>query len=192
MSNAPGLLISYWLNGGAAKLQYSDQRANTNTQENPPRNDQCNYFSGISYQEKMVSLILLFWLLGLSTIFLILDQIYDADEQKNAVGFMAVINLIFFWGSPLSTIVTVCTERDSSSIHVPTMVTNTACSFFWCLYGLAISDYFIFFPNLVGVVLGFIQAILRLMFSRSEADLDELSTSELCHEEEISHESRLL
>mmetsp|Transcript_20716 Transcript_20716/g.23786 ORF Transcript_20716/g.23786 Transcript_20716/m.23786 type:complete len:227 (+) Transcript_20716:168-848(+) len=170
VSNAPGLIISYWLNSGASKLQFSKQ--GTSLTQIPSRNDQNGIESVISYQEKLVLSILTFWLLGLTIIFQFLNGVFDAEEQKNAIGFMATANLIFFWGSPLSTIVTVCTNKNSSSIHIPTMITNSICSFFWCVYGLAKVDYFIFSPNLAGVFLGFLQVLLCAWYPRSALGME--------------------
>ena len=55
------------------------------------------------------------------------------------VGVTVNANLVFFYGAPLSTILTVVKTRSSSSIHVPTMIWNTANGVFWAAFG---SKYF--------------------------------------------------
>jgi solute carrier family 50 (sugar transporter) len=79
------------------------------------------------------------------------------------------LNLVFFYGSPLSTIFQVVRTRSSSSIHVPTMVTNTANGIFWCAFGVAVMDFFIAVPNGLGAVLGGLQCALCVLFPRGRA-----------------------
>lgn len=84
------------------------------------------------------------------------------DQLVKAVGILANLNLLFFFGAPLSTIVTVLRERDSSSIHKPTTAMTVGNCFFWTVYGLAIGDVFIYTPNSIGCLLGVIQGLLSL------------------------------
>jgi hypothetical protein len=58
--------------------------------------------------------------------------------------------------------------RNSRSIHVPTMVTNTANGAFWCAYGFAVQDYLIGGPNGVGAFLGGIQIVLCVLFPHGD------------------------
>lgn len=88
------------------------------------------------------------------------------------VGITVNINLFFFYGAPLSSIVQVFKERNSASIHITTMVTNTLNSCFWTAYGLAVGDAFIYIPNGTGAILGLMQGILVLLFPRQVAAND--------------------
>jgi len=51
------------------------------------------------------------------------------------VGITVNANLVFFYGAPLSTIFAVLKTRSSSSIHIPTMIWNTANGVFWAAFG---------------------------------------------------------
>jgi solute carrier family 50 protein (sugar transporter) len=85
---------------------------------------------------------------------------------EGLVGYVVNFNLVFFYGAPLSTIYTVVTVGDSSTIHVPTMTTNTLNGSFWTAYGIAVSDPFIYVPNGMGTILGAIQVLLLVLIPR--------------------------
>jgi uncharacterized protein with PQ loop repeat len=92
---------------------------------------------------------------------------FSEDTKILIVGVFTNLNLVFFYGAPLSTIVAVVTERNSDSIHVPTMITNTMSSTFWMIYGLAISDWFVAAPNGLGTLLGAVQIALYMVYPRT-------------------------
>lgn len=216
-ANAPGLILSIWLNMAAAKLQYCDRMAismrssfiqllDTNRQsfvlpkgerralggdfdeegageadmENP-RTAYAVNTNGVQTftnlrkmaldvtmqkteapapHEKVVVGVVTIWIAIISLIsFLKLDH----RQKELIVGITVNINLLFFYGAPLSTIVTVLKTRDSVSIHRLTMLTNTANGAFWTAFGFGTMDYFILVPNGIGVLLGAIQMILCLV-----------------------------
>ncbi|KAL7448014.1 hypothetical protein ACHAWC_000279, partial [Mediolabrus comicus] len=110
--------------------------------------------------EKVVVGIVAFWI-GLISILYFLQL--TIDQWKLIIGFIVNINLLFFYGAPLSTIYVVLTTRDSSSIHRPTMLLNTTNAVFWTAFGIGTLDWFIIVPNGLGAILGFVQMILRMI-----------------------------
>jgi hypothetical protein len=82
------------------------------------------------------------------------------------VGIIVNLNLAFFYAAPLFTIFRVLKTRNSVSIHIRTMVTNTLNGSFWTAYGLAVQDPFIWVPNGLGAILGVIQFCLCVLFPR--------------------------
>lgn len=117
--------------------------------------------------ETMVMMIVIVWtvivgIVGLANL--------TASTSELVVGICVNINLFFFYGAPLSSFITVCRDRNSASIHIWTMITNTLNSCFWTAYGLAIGDPFIYVPNGIGAGLGFVQAALVLLFPRNVPD----------------------
>lgn len=84
------------------------------------------------------------------------------------VGVIVNLNLVIFYGSPLSTIWIVLNTRSSATIHVPTMLTSTLNGTFWAAYGFAVFDFFISVPNSLGALLGVVQIILCFLFPRDE------------------------
>lgn len=226
-ANAPGVLVSLWLNGCAMKLQYfenscsvdssdgsyhkitnvggdshdiieasdfqdkylnkSDITADTskvtdleeklNTEEPSMmecqelhlRNEATERSQSevqknmlVSHEKKFLSIMLL-WLTIVSTIFFTRPA---SNDVEMIIGTAANINLLFFFGSPLSVIYSVIRLRDSSSIHLQTMMMNSGCSTFWCIYGISLGDPYIFLPNGCGVIFGAMQMLLLLKFPR--------------------------
>lgn len=111
------------------------------------------------------------WFIGMILSWLVVTSVVAFGEatleertRLRIVGTSVNINLVFFLAAPLSTIWKVLQSRSSASIHVPTMLTNTACSVFWAAYGVAIQDWFMTVPNTVGVFLGVVQMFLRILF----------------------------
>jgi len=198
--NAPGLLISIWLNLGAVKLLYQghhvkEMRESTvaflDKKEQQPRipaagdednetatnstEDWATIIYNVTSQatpaparhEAIVMFMSTLWVI-LGTILAFVDAM-DFDAKVFMVGIVTNCIVFFFYGAPLSTIFTVLKERDSVSIHIPTMILNTANASFWCAYGLAISDYFIGVPNGLGAIFGGIQIFLYMTFPRSSS-----------------------
>ena len=226
LANAPGLILSVWLNMAAAKLQYCDrikvemrssfvQLLDDNRKsfriaheeerialddddddsdnidvvsQQPPKKQRPTLLTNnnnaadaqtftnlrkmaldITIQkssipaphEKVVVSIVAFWIILISILYFLPNL--TIDQWKLIIGFVVNINLLFFYGAPLSTIYTVVTSRDSSSIHRPTMVLNTICAVFWTAFGFGVMDWFIIVPNGLGAILGFVQMMLRLV-----------------------------
>lgn len=116
--------------------------------------------------ENLIMTISIIWVIGIAIICLVPNISQKAREV--AVASLVNANLVFFYGAPLSTIHTVTHQRDSSSIYVPTMITNTLNGFFWTAYGFAISDYFIAVPNALGALFGVVQVVLCILFPRKQ------------------------
>jgi solute carrier family 50 protein (sugar transporter) len=115
--------------------------------------------------EKLVLLIATIWVLCISIIFLVPS--ITPKTREYVVASLVNLNLVFFYGAPLSTIYEVIRERSSSSIHVPTMIANTLSSLFWAAYGVAVMDLFVAVPNGLGSFFGVSQIILYFYFPRS-------------------------
>ena len=209
-TNAPGLILSVWLNMAAAKLQYSDRiskgmRASfvelldRNRQsfrhldrgedeldkEEDATNDtthDVHSFANMKQMalditiqkaeapaphEKIVVGVVTFWVSVISLLYFL--QL-DISQWKYVIGIITNINTCMFYGAPLSTIYTVIKQRDSSSIHRPTMIMNTCTAAFLTAFGFGVKDLIIIIPNGIGDILGFIQIFLRLVVpARTEA-----------------------
>ena len=209
--NAPGLLLSIWLNMGAAKLQYQAFRMTeirkslkshfeklptqevtekTNHETSSSSNSDPAQFkdndgsddstdavdktiqSLTSFEssetdaphERIVMFISIIWVACIALISFVSG--FSQTTKEWIVGILVNLNLVFFYGSPLSTIWIVFRTRNAASIHIPTMITNTANGTFWGLYGLAILDPFVAIPNGLGTALGVIQIFLVMTFPR--------------------------
>ena len=89
------------------------------------------------------------------------DQV---EIQKSWLGLNCVGILVSFYASPLSTMVRVIKTKNSASISLPLTVTTLMAASFWGIYGLLISDYFIFGPNVLGVFCAVTQLILTRIY----------------------------
>lgn len=119
--------------------------------------------------EQIVMGIVIIWVIVFSLVSLLpISQ----NARELTVGIVVNLNLLFFYGAPLSTIFTVIKTRNSVSIHKWTLMTNTANGAFWGVYGLARLDPFIYVPNLLGVFLGVVQIFLILTFPRKTKNED--------------------
>jgi solute carrier family 50 protein (sugar transporter) len=116
--------------------------------------------------ETMVMGIVLVW--TIVVLLISFAQSFDARTKELIVGILVNLNLVFFYGAPLSTIYTVLSNKKSDSIHIPTMIINTLNGSFWTAYGLAVMDPFIYAPNGLGALLGVVQMILCALFPRSK------------------------
>ena len=88
------------------------------------------------------------------------------SSKANIIGTIVNINLIFFYAAPLRTMWTVISERNSESIHVPSMVMNWLNTTFWIAYGMAVHNIVIIIPNACGLTLGLLQGVLCVLYDR--------------------------
>lgn len=220
-ANVPGLILSLWLNMGAAKLQYFALRDDIKQHQpaQPVREDwdaspaimepdddgegldefpdsgavaaelhgstnsSSSSSSGGANLGELLVLVpqeqaLLRILLGWAAVITWVGWLSSSNNPAAAIGVVVNINLVFFYGAPLQRVQTVVVERNSESIHVPTMVMNWLNTTFWILYGFAKRDFVIIVPNVLGLSLGLLQGVLCVMFPRRETGLNPLQQEE--------------
>eukprot|EP00586_Coscinodiscus_wailesii_P008833 CAMPEP_0172521964 /NCGR_PEP_ID=MMETSP1066-20121228/292871_1 /TAXON_ID=671091 /ORGANISM="Coscinodiscus wailesii, Strain CCMP2513" /LENGTH=302 /DNA_ID=CAMNT_0013304929 /DNA_START=135 /DNA_END=1043 /DNA_ORIENTATION=+ len=192
LANAPGVIISLWLNAGAIKLQYCTQLGENRKREEESSNEYPNQKS-LTRQEMALYSILVLWIVVFTAV--AFHPEHPQEQKVLTVGIVVNLNLVVFFGAPLSSIATVLRSRDSSSVHRETMIFFGAplssiatvlrsrdsssvhretmimsvlnCSF-WFIYGLAVMDVFIYVPNGAGLILSLIQAALYLGCPRNK------------------------
>jgi solute carrier family 50 (sugar transporter) len=194
VGNAPGLLMSFWLNMQAAKLQYEGFRSQEMVKslvaalEQPqaalPEVDNGDRLSesdatrairivrGVEIQamKPPVSQDVLFmfnlvvWIVIISIVSF--ASVFSDQTKELLVGVTVNLNLVVFYASPLSVIWAVLSSRCSAKIHIPTMMGGFLNGTFWAAYGVAVLDAFIAVPNALGALLGVIQIVLCVIFPR--------------------------
>lgn len=158
---------------------------NGNTQEQPVNNDQIVLPTGdqeefdllilnvhtsmqkvktTANQETVLMVVSGIWILII--LFLAFIPGLSLETQQLIVGLAVNLNLVIFYGAPLSTIHGVITSKLSASIHIPTMMLNTTNGALWGIYGIFVRDPFVAIPNCLGVMLGVIQVILCVVYPR--------------------------
>jgi len=140
LSNVPGCIASIWYITAVLPLVKGDQLKNTQNIVVALSAITINLWTYLSLTHKSIV------------------------KVRSALGLFASALFIVLSASPLSTIKTVLSTRNSGSILTPltfAQVTNTA---LWSAYGLAIKDKFVYGPNLTGLGFGLVQLVLKLSF----------------------------
>lgn len=88
-----------------------------------------------------------------------------AALRAQYIGYFASALFVALAASPLSTIRTVVATRDAASIYAPLTAAQCANTLLWTLYGVfAAKDVFVYGPNGVGLALGLMQLVLKLLY----------------------------
>jgi solute carrier family 50 (sugar transporter) len=87
-----------------------------------------------------------------------------AAAAAAAWGWVTVAILLVFYASPLSTLARVLRSRNASSLQLPFATMNAINGALWAAYGLAVSDAFVWAPNVVGCLFGLVQVALCLVY----------------------------
>jgi len=131
--------------------------------------------------EISVAIMSAFWLIVITCLVFIP---MTAHTRTRIVAIIGNMLLVFFYAAPLSTIMTVLRTRSSATIHVPTMLLNTANSSFWFVYTLFQNDPWQYVANGIGSVVGLVQIVLACIFPNKYIEDDDFSDqSELFDEE---------
>mmetsp|Transcript_6779 Transcript_6779/g.8451 ORF Transcript_6779/g.8451 Transcript_6779/m.8451 type:complete len:336 (+) Transcript_6779:587-1594(+) len=133
-------------------------RSSVQTSKAPPAFSLRALKLALSCHETKFMIIATLWFICISIINLVPS--INQEARETTVAMMASFQLVLYYCAPLSTICTVLSKRDSSSIHIPTMIANTVNASFWTAYGFAINDFSIIFPNGLGALFGVIQIVL--------------------------------
>lgn len=73
----------------------------------------------------------------------LVTDIASREDAAEIVGWLVNVNLIFFYGAPLTSILQVLQTRRSSSIHRPTMYMSSLNATFWTGYGTSMQCTFV-------------------------------------------------
>jgi len=176
IANFPGFLISLYLNLTAVQLLYHDKLLKlTKSINNPAVSSRRNKWLS---HDLLFLYIMTLWGVLLCCITFIGDGISQTTKEM-VVGLTVNFNLVFFYGGPLSVIGSVIKEKSSVRIHRRTLIMNTVNGAFWTAYAISIVDFYIMIPNALGVLLGFVQILLCMVYpakqvrSISEAEIDD-------------------
>lgn len=167
-ANALGFCMSIWLCLQSSKMQYVDQLQ----KKLDNQSDEMIHETNILRQPTRTDILVL----GNAVVWLIVISIVgftaslSNSTRELIVGVTVNINLVIFYAAPLSTIYKVLVTRNAATIHISTMFSNTFCGLFWGVYGLAILDFYIAVPNILGAALGAVQMVLCVLFPRSSVN----------------------
>jgi len=90
-----------------------------------------------------------------------------ATTAKNVLGLFASAITIAMNGSPLSTVKTVITQKNSASILSSLTIAQIVNATLWTVYGSIVQQVFVWGPNCIGLGLGLVQLALKLAYPSS-------------------------
>ena len=181
-ANLPGLFINLFLCYGAAKLQYHRRQRSTVAFDTARARSVEDQSTLSASPDKKMDIMLSMTpveqvFFGIAAAWGILGAYcgwFTTEEHaKSIIGVTVNCNLVFFYFAPLMTMWKVIKMRNSVFIHRPTMFLNTFNAMFWVIYGTAIQDRIILFPNAVGALLGFLQIIICVLYPHMPMEEDD-------------------
>ncbi|ORX77055.1 hypothetical protein BCR32DRAFT_236039 [Anaeromyces robustus] len=105
--------------------------------------------------------------------FIFLKDNYTA--AKNCMGIVCIIVLCAMYASPLTTMAEVIRTKNSDSINLLMTIASFINGFLWLIYGIFFQDFYVWFPNGLGVVSALIQFIMYFAFHKnSKRDSQDL------------------
>ncbi|XP_021639277.1 bidirectional sugar transporter N3-like [Hevea brasiliensis] len=109
-------------------------------------------------------------------------------EKMNVVGWISVVFSVSVYAAPLSIMRLVVKTKSVEYMPFSLSLALTICATCWLGYGLAVDDYFIATPNVLGFLLGLVQMILYLIYkNRKNEILPKTNSQELAISE---HQTR--
>ncbi|KAL2918682.1 hypothetical protein HK105_201516 [Polyrhizophydium stewartii] len=127
-----------------------------------------------AFRSRVLTILVASSLLVFSGGFISFIVLHGQGDARTIMGSICVVILAVFYSAPLSTVRQVIKRRDSSPIDLTLAIASIANSSLWTVYGFAVSDGFIWGPNLLGVVFGAVQFGLMAIFPRRSSTLARL------------------
>jgi len=94
------------------------------------------------------------------------------DISLNIIGKLGVSVCILLFASPLSTLKTVVRTKSASSIPLPFTLACMLNCFLWSVAGLLeMKDFYIYFPNILGLASSVAQLSLRILYGEGRSPL---------------------
>lgn len=97
-------------------------------------------------------------------------KLLPSEMAIRLIGLMGVFFCVILFGSPLSSLKEVVTTKSAKSIPLPFTVACVINCLLWSIFGtLEAKDFNIYFPNLLGLFLGFVQLSLLAIYGNGSS-----------------------
>lgn len=135
------------------------------------------YYSAGPQKQSMVKrifMVVTVWLaITLFDVFLVpkmeIQPFSGMSLQTELLGFCCVLFNILMYGSPLVVVRNVMKTRSVEFMPLPLSVMTLLCSGCWFSYSIYVHDPWMFIPNVMGVVFGFLQLSIYAYYSRQSS-----------------------
>jgi solute carrier family 50 (sugar transporter) len=88
------------------------------------------------------------------------------NDPAQLIGSVGCIIVVLLFASPLVVLRQVIQSKDARSIPLPFTVACTLNCFLWTVYGFwGVRDFYIYFPNALGLILSVAQLVLKIYYS---------------------------
>ena len=93
-----------------------------------------------------------------------------------AVGVIGDLCGLAYYAAPLSTMRVIIKTKDSSSLHIPSLIANLGNALMWIIYGIAgIQDPLVWVPNLLGGLLTCSQIALCILYRNKKNENPDIN-----------------
>ncbi len=95
--------------------------------------------------------------------------VFKNDSDQRVLGYMSVFFLVILYYSPISSLRQIIAQKCSSSIEPRYAVACLISGSIWLVYGIVISNPFLYVPNSFGILCSVLQIIAILVYPRKRA-----------------------
>ena len=88
------------------------------------------------------------------------------DVKESRVGMVCCLASIIFCASPLISLTEVFKTQSTECLPLPLILATFAVTGLWWLYGMAIDNSFVQYPNMIGCGLSGVQLLLFIVYPR--------------------------
>lgn len=88
----------------------------------------------------------------------------DIDIKNTIVNYSLLFN-IFYFITPLSSIITIIKNKSTKTLYLPFTIINTSSSVLWLVYGILLNNYFLIAIYSLGLLTALIEIILYLYYN---------------------------
>ena len=104
--------------------------------------------------------------LGMVLATILISTLPILNDPAQLIGSVGCIIVVLLFASPLVVLRQVIQSKDARSIPLPFTVACTINCFLWTVYGFwGVLDFYIYFPNALGLMLSVAQLILKVYYS---------------------------
>lgn len=123
---------------------------------------EANWLPGRLYQHALLSLVISVYMFHVS-------NSTPADEAAELLGRIGTTVSIVMFSGPLCSVFTVVKTKSTASLAFSLTVATSINCVLWITQGLIIDDFFVWFPNTLGLVAALLQLALFAVYGRAES-----------------------